>query len=138
MNWSLLIPLLVTTTLAIFGWFIAHRLAAARDRQNKRREMRATILIEAFQALEFSAHRIYNTETSPPIEKALANVQLLGTAKQVMIAKEMIECFAADGSIDWMPLLLDLRDDLRTELGLETVPREFRHLRCPETNVKQA
>ena len=47
MGWSLMIPLLV----AVLGWFIAHRLAAARDRANKRREVQVSYLIEAFRRL---------------------------------------------------------------------------------------
>ena len=51
MNWQLLIPLLITTVVAVVGWLIAHALAAARDRANKRREMRVAVLIEAYRAL---------------------------------------------------------------------------------------
>lgn len=52
MNWSLTIPLLV----ACSGWFIAHRLAAALDRANKRREIQVSYLIEAFRRLGKGVH----------------------------------------------------------------------------------
>ena len=111
MNWHLLVPLLVTTVVTIAGWLAAHRLAAARDRGNKRREMRLAVLIEAYRALEFSAHREYNATTALPVERALADIQLLGTRRQVELAQVMIEQFAASQTVDWLPLLLDLRED---------------------------
>lgn len=62
MNWQLLVPLLITTALAILGWFVLHLLAARRDLNNKRREMRLNVLIGAYRALEFAANRPYNAE----------------------------------------------------------------------------
>ena len=49
MNWNLLFPLLVTTIVALAGWWIAHSLSASRDQRNKRREVRLGFLLEAFR-----------------------------------------------------------------------------------------
>ncbi len=57
MNLSLLLPLLITTTVAILGWYVVHRTAVSRDRANKRRELIAQYLIEAYQKLEGIANR---------------------------------------------------------------------------------
>jgi len=129
MNWQLLTPLLITTMVAIVGWFAAHRLAAARDRQNKRREMRVSALIDAYRSLEFSAQRTYDGDTARAVEMALADIQLLGTERQVRMAQQLMEEFAKTQSVDWQPLLLDLREDLQSELRLGVVPRYLKHLR---------
>ncbi len=68
MGWSLMIPLLV----AVLGWFIAHRLAAARDRANKRREV-----LDAFRRLGKGVHgRVF--DYAADFESAVLNVQLFG------------------------------------------------------------
>ena len=46
-NWQLLIPLVVTTIVAISGWIVGHRLNSERDLQNKRIELRIKYLLEA-------------------------------------------------------------------------------------------
>jgi hypothetical protein len=47
MNTEVLIPLLLTTCVAVAGWYAAHRLPARRNLANKRRELRVQYLIEA-------------------------------------------------------------------------------------------
>lgn len=47
MNWQLLIPLLITTGIAVLGWLVGHALNAKRDIQNKRREIQVQYLVEA-------------------------------------------------------------------------------------------
>jgi len=135
MNWSLLVPLLITTSLAMVGWFVAHWLAAVRDRNNKRREMRLNVLIEAYRALAFSAARPYDTQTAPRTESALADVLLLGTAKQVEMALKLMKEFAASQTFDWTPLLVDLRKDLRAELKLDHVEGEIVQIRFVERKL---
>jgi hypothetical protein len=135
MNWPLLVPLLITTGLAIIGWFVAHWLAAVRDRNNKRREMRLSVLIEAYRALAFSAARQYDAQTAPRTEGALADVLLLGSAKQVEMALTLMKEFAASQSFDWTPLLSDLRRDLRAELKLDHVESQIAHIRFVERKL---
>ncbi len=40
MNFPLLLPLIVTATLAVAGWYAVHRLSMNRDQENKRRDLR--------------------------------------------------------------------------------------------------
>ena len=47
MNWSLLIPLIVTTIIAVAGWVVGHRLNAERDLHNKRVELRVSWVVRA-------------------------------------------------------------------------------------------
>jgi hypothetical protein len=57
MNWQLFGPLLITTVIAVGGWFVGPALTARRDRANKRREQRIGYLIQANRRLELSALR---------------------------------------------------------------------------------
>jgi hypothetical protein len=54
MNWGLLLPLLITTSTAVGGWLVAHRMAAKRDQMNKRRDLRIQYLIDASENLKES------------------------------------------------------------------------------------
>ena len=133
MNWQLLIPLLVTTVIAIVGWFAAHALTTRRDRANKRREQRIGYLIEAYRRLESCAHRGNHLEFSK-IESSVADIQLFGTPHQVSLVQALVTEFAAGGSASMDALLQDLRRDLRAELRLETVPDNVLHIRMRNDN----
>ena len=70
------------------------------------------------------------------MEQALADILLLGTAKQVGLAIRLMREFSASaGGLDWKPLLLDLRTDIRTELNLGTVEVTLRSLRYEERKL---
>lgn len=132
MNWRLLVPLLVTTVVAIAGWMAAHYFATRRDLKNKRREIRSEYLIRAYQRLEAGACRgsIETSNFGKDFESAIADVQLFGTEDQVRMAKDLAFAIAehrkeaSTGS-----LLLSLRDALRKELDLGIInelPIHFR------------
>jgi len=109
MNWALLLPLLVTTFLGVSGWFLVHRLAAIRDSANKKRDLRLTFLLEAYRRLEAGACRgsLEGTNFANGFESAIADIQLLGTPEQVLMAKDVATSIARrkpDASVG--PLLL--------------------------------
>jgi len=119
MNWDLLLPLLVTTVVALSGWFVAHLLASHRDRTAKRRETRTAYLIEAYRRFESVCHR-------PPLgraevrdlESAVADIQLFGTPEQISLVDGFIRQYSVERSGNVDPLLASLRSELRSELGL--------------------
>lgn len=80
MKFELLVPLLITTTVAILGWIVAHRLEVERDQRNKRREVRLRFLLDAYRRLEAGASRgpIHETKFADGFESAIADIQLLG------------------------------------------------------------
>jgi hypothetical protein len=138
MNWQLLGPLLVTTIVAIGGWFAAHRLAAARDRANKRRDLIVEYLIQAYRRLESCSNRADGPYDSTALESAVADIQLLGSPEQVTLVQRFAEEFAAsrDSSVD--ELLASLREELRSELGLKRVPRDVKYLRVINLGESQS
>lgn len=127
MNWNLLIPLLVTTVVAIAGWFAAHRLAAVRDQATERRKIRVQHLLEAYRRLE--PYGRVTPENSRDLEQAIADIQLLGTPEQVALAQSFAMAFAQNGTAPLDPLLLSLRTELRAELDLPSVESGLKYLR---------
>jgi hypothetical protein len=138
MNWQLLVPLLVTTAVATAGWFFAHRLAAARDRANKRRELIVEYLIQAYRRLESCSNRAGGPYDFGELESAIADIQLLGSPEQVRIAQQFAEEFAARSSASVDELLSVLRQDLRAELGLKAVPKAVKYLRVIKRDDREA
>jgi len=124
-GWNLLIPLLITSIVTITGWFFAHRLASARDRANKLRDLRVEYLIEAWRRLEGASNR-QDSLRAGDIESAIADIQLFGSLRQIELARKFVEEFAETGSSSVDKLLTDLRCDLRSSLGLPADPNEVK------------
>ena len=132
MNWQLLIPLLVTTCLAMTGWIVVHHLSRRRDIQNKRREIRVKYLINAYRNIEAGAERPGGSDQpgfGRPFESAIADVLLFGNLDQIQKAKELALDISAKKKGITAPLLYLLRDDLRKELGLMPTDEELVYFR---------
>jgi hypothetical protein len=86
-------------------------------------------LIETYRRLESAAHRPLVSPYSLDVESALADVQLFGSGSQVAAAKEFAVEMAEHRPASLDVLLLNLRNDLRTELQLENVDGRLMHLR---------
>ncbi len=132
-DFKLLIPLLITTFIAIIGWIVVHWLAAARDRAIKRRELRVSYLIDAFRRIADACNREPSVEHSRFLESAISDVQLFGTTSQVKLAHEFATRMVSSGTGDLTKLLQELRDDLRYELGLDFPLVELQILRIKPT-----
>ena len=139
MNWPLLLPLLIAVGLAIGGWLALHVLAGRRDRANKRRELITQYLVEAYRRLESGGNRGEPGKMSDvnawirDMETSLADIQLFGTPKQVALVQRFAVEFVANSEnpegANANELLLDLRRELRKELGLDPVPDIVKTLR---------
>ena len=133
MNWSLLVPMLVTTFVAIAGWMAVHRLSAARDRANKRRDLRVQYLIDAYRKLETAGNRTGSiVNYAGAFESAVADIQLFGSPEQVLLARTFALDFAAHGTAPLDPLLNSLRKDLRHELALPAIAETITYLRITD------
>ncbi len=131
-NWQLLIPLLVTTVVAISGWVVGHRLNAERDLQNKRIELRIKYLLEAYRNLESSVETNVSRKNLDILESAISDIQLLGTPEQVDKVLSWSSQFSKTGiqkDVNLQNLLEDLRSSLRSELGLRNLNRKIRHVK---------
>ena len=131
MNWQLLIPLLITTIVAILGWVIGHRMNVARDKIAKRRDLRLQYLIEAYRALEnfggrqppFSANHV------EALEKAVADIQLFGSQSQIELLNKAFTEKRKTGVADLNEIINELRSELRKELNLAELNRPVTWLR---------
>lgn len=127
---ELLLPSIIGALVIIAGWYVAHYLTSKRDQTNRRRDLRVQYLIEAYRRLEFASNREpMPRESAPEFEKAIADIQLLGTPKQVALAQAFARGFARKGTVTLDPLLNDLRQELRQELRLEPVSQDVKYLR---------
>ena len=107
----------------ICGWFATHRMAQKRDFANKKKEIRISYLVDAYQRIGDTAYR-ENNDKLFQLEDAIANIQLFGTKRQVELARKFIAEFEHTNHADITPLLKNLRDDLRNELNLEDLNDE--------------
>ena len=139
MNLELLWPLLITSIIAIAGWFIAHLLSSNRERAAKRHEMRVHYLLDAWRRLENASNR-YDNSQSAELESAIADIQLLGSDRQISLANEFAKSFAENKHAQLDELLNDLRFSLRKELRLPTASKKIMYLRITsdsENNPKK-
>ena len=132
MNWKLLIPLLVTTVIAISGWVVGHSFNAERDLQNKRIELRIKYLLVAYRNLESSIETEISRENLDILESAISDIQLLGTPEQVdkvLIWSSQFSDTGTQKDINLQDLLEDLRSSLRRELGLRKINKRIHHVK---------
>ena len=76
------IEILVTASIVIIGWLVAHLLTQHRERVGKRQDKRTEYLINAYRKLESSANREATREMANNIESAIADIQLFGNEKR--------------------------------------------------------
>lgn len=132
MNLPLLIPLMVTTVVAVSSWFVGHSLSTTRDRLNKKHDQRILFVLYAYRRLEAGTCRgsLDGTTFATGFQSAIADIQLLGTAEQIRLTKDMVTSIARrEPEASAGPLLLSLRDALREHLGLESLGEEPLHFR---------
>ncbi len=137
-NLDLLIPLLITTVVAIIGWYVAHGLNMRRDREAKRRELQLQFFIDAYRRIESVTNRSLSPESGRVLESATTDIQLFGTANQVRLVQEFVTTYAENRKAPIQPLLNALRDDLRRELDLEVTSGKLRALRIEWPADEQA
>ncbi len=135
MDINLLLPLLITAVVAIIGWFVAHYLSSNRERTRKRHDLRVQYLIEAWRRLENASNR-KDSSWYGDLEKAIADIQLFGSRRQVESAQRFAEEFARFRGASLDELLEDLRRDLRKELRLEIVPPNIKYLRINSNSAQ--
>lgn len=123
MDWKLFAQLIATFLIAALGWWAAHALTSKRDIANERRKQRLAYLLEAYRKLESCANPHDPTTIWAAFESAMADIQLLGTARQVELAQKVAHSVANNrgkgASLD--ELLFEIRQSLRAELQLEHI-----------------
>jgi hypothetical protein len=120
-------------TPAQWGGALARASDGARppEQANRRSDLRIEYLLGAYRTLTDTAHRDLdpNAEHVRAFERSLADIQLLGSPDQAAMAARIGHQLATESRADFDDLLLSLRDDLREELDLESLPKPPVHVR---------
>jgi hypothetical protein len=120
----------VTVIIAVLGWIVAHYFNSKRDRTLKRRELVTNHLINAYKILTIDiTERAPNLERDLKLESVIAELQLFGSIKQIELTKKLAMDIKNGDYFLMDKLINNLRDDLRTELGLSLVDGNVRWLR---------
>lgn len=135
---NILVPLLITTVVAIVGWYVVHHFTAARELRNKRLELRTQYLLQAYRKLERTVDHTVNQTLVDDLESTLADLQLLGDEKQIEATVAYIKQIGGKhlSKLPLGPILEELRNSLRKELGLPPVHGTIEHLRLTVTPSK--
>lgn len=136
-RWLMRWDVLASVVVAVVGWLVGHWLNARRDLANKRRELRAGYLIDAWRRLEKACNRD-ERDLVRGLESALADVQLLGTPRQAELAATVARTMAQKGSAPLKQLLEELRNDLRVEMDLGSATGSIVHLRVEYEDALKA
>lgn len=118
MEREILIALIAGLTGAIFTYFFGIKTII----RQKKLDLKTEYLISAWIGLEDASNRSPN-ENHKNIEKAIAMIQLFGSAEQILLSKDFAEKMAKGKGANLNPLLDSLRNDLRKELKLKDVSK---------------
>lgn len=81
--------LIVPVLLAVAGWYVVDYLRQTRDVNNDRRRYRVEFLIESYRRLEGASQRDpIPADCARAVEGALADIQLLGSARLAGLARD--------------------------------------------------
>ena len=121
-----LIQIFVSALIALLVVALGHAFTVYRDRQNRRQEQRIDYLISVYRAFcKANSHpRLY--QVADEVEHAIADVQLFGTPAQVLLVQRFATELATTKSASLDELLVELRDNLRSELN--AAPLGDRHV----------
>jgi hypothetical protein len=129
MDWKLFAQLVMTLVVAIVGMWIGHHFSARRDVTNERRKLQISYLLEAYRRLEGASNRDNPKACWPQFESAIADIQLLGSSRQVTLARQFAIDMAKHRTASLDDLIFDLRQSLRSELELDSVSEKVIYLR---------
>jgi hypothetical protein len=128
-----IIKFAITALIAVLGWLAGHYFSDKRDRSNKKRELTTKHLINAYSVLTNEvSHRKQTPERQQKPEYIITEIQLFGSAEQVILAKKLANEVAAGREFELDPLINSLRTDLRIQLELEPINGNVTWLRFKE------
>jgi len=82
--------------MSVVGWWIVHHFSSRRDLANERRKLRVSYLLDAYRRLESASNRTNMTSHRANFESAVADIQLLGSPRQVALARQFAHAMARD------------------------------------------
>jgi len=115
---QIVIPALVALVVVALSLFFTAR----RETTGRRREQRIGYLVAAYRGLSKANNHPRLYEVADDLEQAISDIQLFGTPEQIRLAQNFGEQLAKTQAAELDPLLTELRNSLRNELGQKAVP----------------
>ena len=96
MNTQLFLSILSSSFVAgIAGAYIGHLLTARRGRKSRLQQQRIQYLVEAYRAFAKANHHPRLYEVAEDLERAIADIQFLGSPKLIALAQQFCHEMAA-------------------------------------------
>ena len=113
--------------ISLLGWWVVHRFNSKRDQSIKRRDIRLERLLKAYDVLAKEvANRKMTDDLRYALENALVELQVTGTPELVKMAADF---GSGAPPYDITPLVIKLRSEIRSELGLKETNSDFKWFR---------
>lgn len=122
--WKLIVAVAIPTV----GWIVGYLLKQKNDIANAKRDKRIDFLLKTYLKLENCIQRS-PINVGKDLEEIVAEIQLMGNISQVNLVKKIANDIAETHNADLEPLLISLRNDLRSELKLEKNSEKIQFLR---------
>lgn len=119
---TLLVQFVVPALVAFAVVALTHFFTVRRETESKRREQRVGYLVAAYRGLSKANNHPRLWEVAGDLEQAISDIQLFGTPEQIRLAQRFGDELAKQQAADLDPLLFELRNSLRKELGQRPVP----------------
>jgi uncharacterized membrane protein YgcG len=118
---TLIASLVLAIILLAIRIFVMLRIQQRRQRENRQEAERLRSLVAVYRSLagSFSPG---TSEHAIQMEEALSEVVLFGSLRQVELAVQCINQLKSGEPPEYQELVIELRGELRTQLGLEPIP----------------
>jgi hypothetical protein len=135
MNTQLLLSILSSSFFAgIAGAYVGHLLTARRERKSRLQQQRIQYLVEAYRAFAKANHHPRLYEVADDLERAIADIQFLGSPELIVLAQQFCHEMAAEETASLDDILTTIRQNLRNELGERPVSGKMMWLRIGRRN----
>jgi hypothetical protein len=101
---------------------LTHFFTVRRETAARRREQRVGYLVTAYRGLSKANNHPRLYEVADELEQAISDIQLFGTPEQIRLAQQFGDQLGKHQEAELNPLLFELRNSLRKELGQKSVP----------------
>lgn len=118
---AIIVPVIIAVVLLAIRMYVLLRVRHKRQREARQEAERLRYLVIAYRSLAGSFTPA-TAEHRGQMEEALADVVLFGSIRQVELAADCVHTLMLGEPVDYQPLILELRSDLRTQLGLDPIP----------------
>jgi len=125
LDFQTILTLSITIIIAILGWLVAHTLSLRQNRIEKQREFRVSFLTKAYRGLvELANEGINGAADIKLLRSIITDIYLFGTKhqhEQLDLVEKGNFDLSENFRLNFGDLIGDLRDQLRSDLGLPLV-----------------